>query len=135
MPRKYSGILRTLHNPSIFRALVFKTLPYSEPEAYAEPWHIQNSGIFRTMGYSTRDKFRTLSNIYDGVLKLLTAIDVFANYNHFCNINFSRFYFLKFKSQLLAPKVFLLCKKNHSGPEGLGPWIFIYKEYLVIFFL
>ena len=52
MPGKYSGILRTLYNPSTFRTLV-----------YSKPWHIQNqrhvqnpgifkTGIFRTLGYS-----------------------------------------------------------------------------------
>ena len=53
MSRKYSGILRTLCNPSIFRILV-----YSESDVYAEPWYIQNRrifrirGIFRTRAYS-----------------------------------------------------------------------------------
>ena len=47
MPRKYSGTLRTLCNPGIFRTLV-----------YSKPWHIQNQkhmqnpGIFRTEVYS-----------------------------------------------------------------------------------
>ena len=35
---------------------IFRTL------AYSEPWHVQNHGIFRT-----RDIFRTLPNIYDGM--------------------------------------------------------------------
>ena len=35
---------RTL-NPDIFRILV-----YSKPEAYSEPWYIENSGTFRTRG-------------------------------------------------------------------------------------
>ena len=63
MPRKYSGILNPVQPQDIENSYIFKTLTYSEPEAYAEPWHIQNRGIFRTRG-----KFRTLSNIYDGAL-------------------------------------------------------------------
>ena len=42
---------RYIRNPNIFRTLT-----------YLEPWHIQNYGICRT-----RDIFRTLSNIYDGM--------------------------------------------------------------------
>ena len=32
------------------QTLVYRTLAYSEPEAYSEPWCIQNSGIFKTRG-------------------------------------------------------------------------------------
>ena len=49
----YSAIFRTLCNPDMFR-----TLANSEPDAYSEPWqiqnhtHIQNLGIFRNLAYS-----------------------------------------------------------------------------------
>ena len=33
---------------------IFKTLTYSEPEAYAEPWQIHKRGILRTPVYSER---------------------------------------------------------------------------------
>ena len=75
----YTGMSRTLYNPGISR-----TPAYSEPEAYSEPWYIQNlrhiqiSGIFRSLAYleplhsqypgiiKTGGMLRTLSNIYDG---------------------------------------------------------------------
>ena len=31
---------------------IYISLAHLEPEAYAEPWHFQNRGIFRTLGYS-----------------------------------------------------------------------------------
>ena len=36
--RVYWGIFRTLCNPGMFRTLIFW-----EPEAYPEPWYIQNA--------------------------------------------------------------------------------------------
>ena len=38
-----------------FEKGIFRTLAYLEPEAYSEPWYIQNPGIFKT-----RSIFRTL---------------------------------------------------------------------------
>ena len=55
MPRKYSGILRTLCSPSIFRTLVHSKPWHIQKKTYAEPWNIQNRGIFRTLGYSELD--------------------------------------------------------------------------------
>ena len=49
----YSAIFRTLCYPDIFyNRGISRTLTYSEPEAYSEPWHIQNPAIFRTLAYS-----------------------------------------------------------------------------------
>ena len=31
-----------------------RTLTYSEPEAYSEPWHIHNAGIIKTLLYLER---------------------------------------------------------------------------------
>ena len=86
MNRKYSGILGILCNPSIFRTMV-----------YSKRWHIQNPDIFRTKVYSEPWDTQNLTQIqnlakhlrWSIVQKLLTAIVVFANYNHFCNISFS----------------------------------------------
>ena len=80
MARKYSGILRTLYNPSIFRTLV-----------YSKPWHIQNPDIFRTEVYSEPWDTQNLTKIqnpikhlqWSVVQKLLTAIVAFSNYNYF----------------------------------------------------
>ena len=55
---------------------IFRNLGYSEPEAYPEPWYIQNPGpcVFRALAYSEPCYiqipriFRTLTNIYDGAL-------------------------------------------------------------------
>ena len=82
--RNYSGISKSLCKPGMFGALA-----YSKPEAYWEPWYIQNPFIFRTLVYSEpwhiqnsdlfriliysepdifwiRGIFRFLSNIYVG---------------------------------------------------------------------
>ena len=48
----YSGIFKTLCNTSIFRTVV-----YPEPEAYSEPWYIQNPRIFRTLAYSNSEAY------------------------------------------------------------------------------
>ena len=45
--RAHSGIFRPLRNLGIFR-----DLSYSKPEAYSEPWYIQNPRMFRTLVYS-----------------------------------------------------------------------------------
>ena len=51
----YSGIFRTLCYPDIFyNCGISRTLTYSEPEAYSEPWHIHNPGIVRNSVYSGR---------------------------------------------------------------------------------
>ena len=60
---------------------IFRTLTYSEPEAYSEPRHIHNSGIFRAASI-----FRTLSHIYNEALTIFTAIVIFTNYNYFCKV-------------------------------------------------
>ena len=49
---KYSGIFKTLCNPSVFTTVV-----------YPEPWHIQNPGIFRTGVYSERWHIQNLRHI------------------------------------------------------------------------
>ena len=81
MPRKYSDILRTLCNPSIFRTLVYSKL-----------WHIQNIGIFRALGYSEPEanSESCQTSMMEHYAKILAAIAVFGNYNYFCNISFSR---------------------------------------------
>ena len=54
----YSDIFRTLCYPDIF-----KTVVYPEPEAYSEPGHIHNTGIFRTPLYSERWQIQNLRHI------------------------------------------------------------------------
>ena len=124
MPRKYSGLLRTLCNPSIFRTLV-----YSKPWQIQNQRHMQNSGIFRTEVYSepwgTQNPRQIQNSVkhlrWSIVQKLLTATAVFANYNYFWNISFLHsLLFFKFnKGLFLAPKVFILCKKA-QWPRGPG---------------
>ena len=65
----YSGIFRTQCNPGIFRTGTSKTLTYSKPEIYSEPWYIQNPDIFRTLVYSkseasTMKRFVKIVNCY-----------------------------------------------------------------------
>ena len=45
--RNYSGIFLTL----------FKSLLYSDPEAYLELRHIQKTGIYRTLAYSEPEAY------------------------------------------------------------------------------
>ena len=57
--RNYSGIFRYIQNPVLTQInlklwYIQRTLTYSEPEAYSEPRHIHNPGIFRTPVYSER---------------------------------------------------------------------------------
>ena len=53
----YSGKFRTLCYPDIFKTGISRTLTYSEPGAYSEPWHIHNPGIFRTLAYSKSEEY------------------------------------------------------------------------------
>ena len=48
----YSDIFRTLCYHDIF-----KTVVYPEPEAYSEPGHIHNTGIFRTLANSKSEAY------------------------------------------------------------------------------
>ena len=79
---------------------ILRILAYSKPEAYSEPWYLQNSDTFRT-----RDIFRILgtlrcpesetysescqTSIMERPEKQLTGIIILASYNYFCNIRFS----------------------------------------------
>ena len=51
----YPDIFRHIQSPiqpwHISRG-ISRTLTYSAPEAYSEPWHIQNPGLFRAPVYS-----------------------------------------------------------------------------------
>ena len=42
-------------------------MTYSEPEAYSEPWHIHNPGIFRTPVHSERWYIQNLRPIQNPV--------------------------------------------------------------------
>ena len=136
--RNYSGLFWALCNPDIFRILVYsesshiqdqshiqnpcisKVLAHSEIETYSESWALQNPRIIRT-GFIPR----TLWNIYNGLLeKQLTAITIFANYNHFCNITFSCPLIHKINMTFLMQIWFSLQKsllyvKNY-GSQGVG---------------
>ena len=53
MIRHTQQLFRTLCYPDIFyNCCISRTLTYSEPEAYSEPWYIQDPAIFRTLAYS-----------------------------------------------------------------------------------
>ena len=106
----YSGVFRTLCNPGIF-----KNLAYSEPHAYSERWHIQTCHIRRPVKY-------LLPSI---LLKYLTTITFFTNYNFFGNISFSRSLFYKINTLsffniglIFTPDVFILYRKvwGSKGP-------------------
>ena len=58
--RVYWDIFRTLCNPGVFRTLV-----YSELEAYSEPWCIQNSGIFRILVHSEPCQTSTMEHLHE----------------------------------------------------------------------
>ena len=120
MPRKYSGILRTLCNPSIFRTL-----------AYSEPWHIQNRGIFRTLGYlelGANLEPRQTSTM-EHCAKVVNSYSCFRKLQLFLQYQLFKFSFLKnlIKVCFLLQKCLFYVKK-HSDPEGRGPWILIYPH-------
>ena len=63
---------------------ILKILVYLKPEAYSEPWYIQNFGKFKTRGIlRTRSMLKTLSNLYDGA-----HWETAHGYNYFPNIRF-----------------------------------------------
>ena len=72
-------------------------LAHSKPEAYSEPWYIQNYGkfrtkdIFRTLGYLEPEAYSKpcQASTMERFEKQLTPIIIFASYNYFRNINFS----------------------------------------------
>ena len=55
---------------------ISRTLTWSEPEAYSEPWHIHNPAIFRALGYSK-------SEIYSGTCQTSSMGAFCKNYNYF----------------------------------------------------
>ena len=75
---------------------IFRTLTYSEP------WHIQNP---RYIGNPVKHLQRNV------LQKQSTAIIIFANYNYFRNISFSRSVNIICFFKYFTPKVFILCKK------------------------
>ena len=112
-------------------------LAYCKPEAYSEPWHIQNSVIFRILTYWELEAysepcdtdnphiFRTLARwepkAYSEPCQT-SLMECFAkivnNYNYFCNIifSFSLLYdinIMKFYNSglIFTPEVYILCKK------------------------
>ena len=106
----YSGVFRTLCNPGIF-----KNLAYSEPHAYSERWHIQTCHIRRPVKY-------LLPSI---LLKYLTTITFFTNYNYFGNISFSRSLFYKINTLsffniglIFTPWMYLFYIEKYRGPKG-----------------
>ena len=72
-----------IQNPDIFKTRgIFRTLLYPKLRHIQNERHIQKSGHFRTLGYSESSTMERLE-------KQLTAIIIFASYNHFWNISFS----------------------------------------------
>ena len=115
----YSGIIRLIRE--LFRYIQAclepcVTLAYSEPHAYSERWHIQTCHIRRPVKY-------LLPSI---LLKYLTTITFFTNYNYFGNISFSRSLFYKINTLnffniglIFTPDVFILYRKVWGSK---GPW-------------
>ena len=131
--------------PAYSESWLLKTLAYVEPEAYAEPWHIQNRGISRTLRYSEPCQTSMMEHCTKIVNRELFSQIIII----FAISAFHILYFLKFnnpvdkghklnvckmfrrhlgsilnvlrtfnlcpvstrKGELLAPKVFIICKK------------------------
>ena len=88
------GIIQAYSEPS-------ETLTYSEPEAYAEPWHIQNPSIFNLV-----------KHLRWSVLQKLLATIVLLQYQLFM---FS--IFLKWKTIFFSQSIYSMKKvKWSSGP-------------------
>ena len=102
------GVIQAYFEPYVTLAYLqnsgrFRILAYSKPETYSEPWYIQNSGTFRTrdilkildysepLGYSESEAYSQpyQASTIERLKKQLTAIIVFASYNHFRSISFS----------------------------------------------
>ena len=87
-----SGIFRTLHNPDIFRNLVepriqnLGSVAYSEPDAYSEPWHIQNPGVFRTLAYSEPCQTSTMQHF----AKIVNGYNYFRNISISCSLLYEK---------------------------------------------
>ena len=77
------GIFKTR---GIFRALVYPKLWHIENQR-----HIQNPGLFRTLGYSEQEAYSEpyQKSTMERFEKQLTATIIFASYNYFRNISFS----------------------------------------------
>ena len=133
-------MFRHIQNPvqstHIQKPCIFRILAYLKPGAYSEPWHIQNSGIFRTMAYSeswyiqnpaifaTRDLYRTLENLkpYDRAFlrKYLPAKIIFAI------SPFHVLYFMKQITCLFFFQKFIKCNFNNQID------VFCYKHNITL---
>ena len=111
MFRNYSGIFRTLCNPCNFRTLI-----YSEPEAYAQPWHIQNPDIFKTLAYSEPVVYSEPCQIS----KMEHCTKIVNSFSFFCNISFHILYFFKIKVNFFLQNYIFYVKK-YSDTKGWGP--------------
>ena len=79
---------------------------------YSEHWYIQNQQQKYIQNFVKQVRWSVLR-------KYLTAIVIFANYNNFHIISFSRSLFYKINTGLMfTAEVLILCKKHE--PEGHG---------------
>ena len=107
-----SGIFRTLCNPDKFR-----TLANSEPDAYSEPWYIQNPGLFRTSGIFMTLIYSEPRHIYNP--SMFRTPEHFAKIvNILSEINTIPWTFLIQVSFL--PQQHLFYVENAWGPSGPG---------------
>ena len=132
MPRKHSSTFTTLCNPSIFR-----TLAYSEPEAYAELWQIQNRSIVRSLGYS-----KSKANSETCQASMMERCAKFVNsYSCFCKLQlfleYQLFTFSTFKNSIKVN--FRLQKCSFYGKnivaQSVGGHEFRYTHIMLYFFI
>ena len=121
----YSGIIRLIRE--LFR-YIQACLEPCVTLAYSKTWHIQNHMHIQNAGTFRPAIFGALSGIYFRVflLKYLTTITFFTNYNFFGNISFSRSLFYKINTLsffniglIFTPDVFILYRKVWGSK---GPW-------------
>ena len=97
----------------IFRSLVYQKLLHIQNQR-----HIENPGLFRTLGYSEPEAYSEAcqTSLMERFEKLLKAIIIFASYNFFRSISCSCAlvheinYFFNV-DLIFAPEVFIQCKK------------------------
>ena len=137
----YSGIIRTLCNPDIF-----KTGEYPEPYisrnrsilrtlAQSQPWYIQNPGIFRTLVYSKSEAYSEPCQTFTMkcFAKIVNGYNYFIKYNYFRSISLPRSLLHKINTKnffdtslIFTPELAILCKKNMASEKAENREFLIY---------
>ena len=100
-------------------------MAYSEPDAYSEPWHIQNPGVFRTLAYSEPCQTSTMQHF----AKIVNGYNYFRNISISCSLLYEKNVNFYHAGLIFTPELFIWCKIN-MWPEGTRG-----REFLISLFL